>query len=189
MTVEGRSSPVRQGGEEVASLPPDRRGAILDALAADPDIQVRCRVAAHPLTPPATLARLALDPDEDVQWWVATHPGTPPETLAEMAARGNDQLAGEVAANPSTPPGTVSELLGDPTVAARRDAIMQLKEWVPRRADPDAVQVDGRRPRRRLGGSEKALGDDDPGLPPPVGGDVRGRFVPVRTRRRGPSRR
>jgi hypothetical protein len=53
----------------------------LAKLSKDESVWVRCRVARHPNTPPATLTKLSKDKSVSVRRRVARHPNTPPIAL------------------------------------------------------------------------------------------------------------
>ncbi len=120
----------------------------LTALAADPRAGVRRRVAAHPSTPPAVLARLAEDGNLWVRADAAANPSTPAEALDRLRRAGSARgLAGpsppdpsldpaELAAlaaggewarrlaarHPATPPEALARLAADPVPAIRATA-------------------------------------------------------------------
>jgi hypothetical protein len=60
-----------------------RLARILDALAKDRAVSVRCNVAANPSAPRNTLAVLAKDSEESVRNNVAANPSTPAIALEE----------------------------------------------------------------------------------------------------------
>ena len=90
-----------------AALPPgwsdDRPIRPIQALAAKIPVEFRCWAAAHPSTPPATLATLATDADWYVRARAARNLSTPPATLVALATDQDSYVRARAAANPSTP--------------------------------------------------------------------------------------
>jgi hypothetical protein len=78
---------------------------ILESMANDPDVTVRCGVAVNPGTPPGTLYSLARDPSISVRRWVAKNPSVPPDLL-EGLLRDDPRVAKTAADNPNLPSAT-----------------------------------------------------------------------------------
>ena len=77
--------------------------AVLTHLAADPDPEVRWRVADNPNTPAGTLTHLAADPDTEVRQSVADNPNTPADTLTALAADPDETVRAAALVNPTLP--------------------------------------------------------------------------------------
>ena len=83
--------------------------AVLTHLAADPDPEVRGRVAENPSTPAGTLTALAADTDKWVREGVASNPRTPTEALRSLAVDKDPDVREEARANPACPDLTAAE--------------------------------------------------------------------------------
>jgi uncharacterized membrane-anchored protein YjiN (DUF445 family) len=84
---------------------------ILDDLAHDESVYVRCEVACNKNTTPETLSKLAKDTNSSVRCWVADNHNTPPEVLSTLLTdfSGENTLF-HLAKNPHTPIETLREL-------------------------------------------------------------------------------
>ncbi|GAA2093155.1 hypothetical protein GCM10009759_19390 [Kitasatospora saccharophila] len=78
-------------------LPPDA----VRTLAADPDPDVRRRMARHPALTPESMAALAADPDPVVRHRLAGHPDLTPALIDALAADPDPGVAARAAADPA----------------------------------------------------------------------------------------